>query len=241
MQHRSAHLHHSRDSAATLLPLNVIDFVWRQQSKQTTTMQRSKLLPRSTDRVAERATMLHDLIGRRTTTRTHRHTRAGTVPLVDFPPFIAHTPQNPCTFVFLRTITNHTNTLSATQHSFPLKNNACFCKITLTEIPVSCSCCRCCSNVGGVAAAAASLLPSSHHRPPDRQSTTRALSASVRILRRHYIGVQTSCTIANQQQQHHRQDSYICTYTLHMYTLKDYVANWNYYNVVINGSTLAVY
>lgn len=216
MQHRSAHLRHSRDSAATLLPLNVIDFVWRQQSKQTTTMQRSKLLPRSTDRVAERATMLHDLIGRRTTTRTHRHTRAGTVPLVDFPPFIAHTPQNPCTFVFLRTITNHTNTLSATQHSFPLKNNACFCKITLTEIPVSCSCC-CCSNVGGVASAAASLLPSSHHRTPARQSTTRALSASVRILRRHYIGVQTSCTIANQQQTPSPGQLHMYIYITHVY------------------------
>lgn len=99
-----------------------------QQSKQTTTMQRSKLLPRSTDRVAERATMLHDLIARRTTTtttRTHRHTRAGTVPLVDFPPFIAHTPQNPCTFVFLRTITNHTNTLSATA-LFPTENKCLF-------------------------------------------------------------------------------------------------------------------
>lgn len=71
----TSHLRHPRDTEheATLLPLNVIDFVWQQQSKQTTTtMQRSKLLPTESPRhVAERATLLHDLIARRTMTRTH--------------------------------------------------------------------------------------------------------------------------------------------------------------------------
>lgn len=47
--------------------------VRQQQSKQTTTtIQRSKLLPTESPRhVAERATLLHDLIARRTMTRTH--------------------------------------------------------------------------------------------------------------------------------------------------------------------------